>query len=43
MMKRIMEQKTEKSNINARFDEKIKELEKVLPKTDPAEGRIRWI
>ncbi|MHA2037358.1 MAG: C-GCAxxG-C-C family protein [Promethearchaeota archaeon] len=33
-----MEQKDKKSNINERFDEKIKELEEILPKINPAEG-----
>jgi hypothetical protein len=37
-MKRIMSQKAKKSNINAKFDEKIKELEKTLPDVNPAEG-----
>jgi len=33
-----MEQKVKDSNINLRFDEKIKELAKILPEINPAEG-----
>jgi len=43
MMKRIMEHKTKKSDINAMFDEKIKDLEKILPKMKPAQGRCAEI
>ncbi len=37
-VKRITKQKVKKSNINERFDEKIKKLEETLPKINPAEG-----
>lgn len=33
-----MNQKVKNSTINRRFDEKIKELEKILPEINPAEG-----
>ncbi len=38
-----MEQKVKNSSINKRFDEKIKELEKILPEMIPAKGRCAEI
>ena len=42
-MKRIIRQEAKISNINKRFDEKIKELEKLLPKLKPSQGRCAEI
>ena len=38
MFKRIMNQKVRNLDINTKFDEKIKELKKILPTINPADG-----